>query len=64
MDKSLERWEYAWNYVRPHQSLNYLTPDEYLQRIQITNLTPKEAIILQTWVGNIYLNLLIKSPHF
>ena len=48
MDKCLERWEYVWNYVRPHQSLNYLTPDEYLQKIQITNLTPREAIILQT----------------
>src|SRR3989338_9130130 len=48
MDKCLERWEYVWNYVRPHQSLNYLTPDEYLQKIQITNLTQREAIILQT----------------
>lgn len=48
MNKTLTEWEYKWNYIRPHQSLNYLTPDEYLQRIQITNLTPKEAIILQT----------------
>lgn len=47
MDKSLEEWEYKWNYIRPHQSLNYLTPDEYLKKIQITNLTPREAIILQ-----------------
>ncbi len=48
MNKSLEEWEHNWNYVRPHQSLNYLTPDEYLQKILITDLTPKEAIILQT----------------
>lgn len=48
MDKSLEKWEYTWNHIRPHQALNYLTPDEYLQKILITNLTPKEAIILQT----------------
>lgn len=48
MDKSLEKWEYTWNYVRPHQALNYLTPDEYLQKIQLNNLIPKEAIILQT----------------
>ncbi len=48
MDKALEEWEYIWNYVRPHQALNYLTPDEYLNKIQCTILTAKEAIILQT----------------
>lgn len=48
MDKALEEWEYKWNYIRPHQSLNYLTPDEYFKKIQITNLTSKEAIVLQT----------------
>lgn len=48
MNKALERWEYKWNYIRPHQALNYLTPDEYLKKIQVENLTPKEAIILQT----------------
>jgi len=48
MDAALERWEYEWNYIRPHQSLNYLTPDEYFKKIQITNLTVKEAIVLQT----------------
>ncbi len=46
-DKALLEWEYKWNCIRPHQSLNYLTPDEYLKKIQITNLTAKEAIILQ-----------------
>lgn len=48
MDKSLEEWEHVWNYIRPHQALSYLTPDEYLQKIKTNNLTPKEAIILQT----------------
>lgn len=48
MDKALEEWEYQWNYVRPHQSLNYLTPDEYLNKIKNTNLTAKETIVLQT----------------
>jgi transposase InsO family protein len=47
MDKALAEWEHTWNYTRPHQALNYLTPDEYLNKIQITNLTAKEAIILQ-----------------
>lgn len=48
MNGALEDWEHKWNYIRPHQALNYLTPNEYLQKILITNLTPKEAIILQT----------------
>ncbi|MDP3998945.1 MAG: integrase core domain-containing protein [bacterium] len=30
-NKQLERWEYICNYVRPHQALDYLTPDEYYQ---------------------------------
>ena len=47
MDEALAKWEHVWNYERPHQALNYLTPDEYLNKIQITNLTAKEAIILQ-----------------
>ena len=47
MSEALDEWEYKWNYIRPHQSLNYLTPDEYLNKIQMTNLTAKEAIILQ-----------------
>lgn len=48
MNVALEKWEHTWNYIRPHEALNYLTPDEYLTKIQITNLTAKEAIILQT----------------
>jgi transposase InsO family protein len=28
-NRQLERWEYIYNYVRPHQSLDYLTPAEY-----------------------------------
>ena len=47
MDKALEKWEYQWNYIRPHQALNYLTPDEYLNEIKVTNLTAKQAIVLQ-----------------
>lgn len=47
MDEALAKWQHVWNYERPHQALNYLTPDEYLNKIQITNLNPKEAIILQ-----------------
>mgnify|MGYP005840377209 CR=1 FL=1 len=28
----LEEWNYVYNYVRPHQSLGYLTPMEFLSR--------------------------------
>jgi len=48
MNKALAEWEHTWNYTRPHQALNYLTPDEYLNKILCTNLTAKESIILQT----------------
>jgi len=30
-NKQLEQWEYVYNYIRPHQSLDYLTPNEYYQ---------------------------------
>jgi transposase InsO family protein len=30
-NRQLERWEYVYNYIRPHQSLDYLTPHEYYQ---------------------------------
>jgi transposase InsO family protein len=28
-NQQLEKWQYIYNYVRPHQSLDYLTPAEY-----------------------------------
>lgn len=31
-NKQLERWEHTYNYIRPHQALDYLTPDEYYQQ--------------------------------
>ena len=30
-NKQLEKWEDTYNYIRPHQALDYLTPDEYYQ---------------------------------
>jgi len=30
-NKQLEQWDQTYNYVRPHQSLDYLTPAEYYQ---------------------------------
>ena len=31
-NKQLEKWEYVYNHIRPHQSLDYLTPYEYYQQ--------------------------------
>lgn len=47
MQRRLEQWEYTWNYIRPHEALGYLTPDEYLNKLQITNLPTRDVIILQ-----------------
>jgi len=32
LNKSLRKWEFIYNTVRPHQSLGYLTPKEFLER--------------------------------
>lgn len=31
-NRQLAEWEYVYNYIRPHQSLDYLTPYQYYQR--------------------------------
>lgn len=28
-NKQLQRWEHTYNYIRPHQGIDYLTPNEY-----------------------------------
>lgn len=48
MDKALAQWEYVWNYERPHEALDYLTPDEYFQKIQQAPLLARNTIVLQT----------------
>jgi transposase InsO family protein len=38
-NRQLERWAYVYNYIRPHQALDYLTPNEYYQQwLQTRNL--------------------------
>ena len=32
LNRILEEWNYVYNYVRPHQSLGYLTPMEFLRQ--------------------------------
>ena len=48
MQKSLEEWEHIWNCIRPHEALNYLTPEEYLNKSQFSRLPTRDVIILQT----------------
>jgi putative transposase len=44
----LKAWEYTYNHVRPHQSLNYATPMEYLTKYQGLRIPTREVIALQT----------------
>ena len=39
-NKQLERWEYVYNYIRPHQALDYLTP----MNIISSGLGPKKPM--------------------
>lgn len=48
MRKKIEDWQCVWNEVRPHQSLNYLTPNAYLEKWQTGRLPTKDVITLQT----------------
>lgn len=44
----LAEWQHKYNYIRPHQSLNYLTPMEYWHKYQHGRLPTKDYIPLQT----------------
>src|SRR3989344_2189376 len=48
MDKKIREWEDVWNNIRPHEALDYRTPNEYLKYLKTTNLPTKNVIILQT----------------
>ena len=48
MDKKIREWEDVWNNIRPHQALDYRTPNEYLAYLESTNLPTKNVITLQT----------------
>lgn len=47
MQKRLDDWEYTWNHIRPHEALNYLTPDEYSNKYKVELLPTKNVIVLQ-----------------
>ena len=48
MQRKIQEWEHIWNTVRPHASLNYLTPQEYLAKLQTSALPTRDVIVLQT----------------
>lgn len=48
MQRKIKEWEDVWNNTRPHQALNYLTPSEYLLKLQNSRIPTKDVIILQT----------------
>lgn len=48
MNQKIKNWEDTWNNIRPHQALDYKTPNEYLEYLKTTNLPTRNTIILQT----------------
>jgi putative transposase len=49
MQREIRAWENIWNTIRPHESLNQITPRKYLENIQIKGRIPtKDTIVLQT----------------
>lgn len=47
MNRKIREWEDVWNTIRPHESLNYQTPNEYLTYLRATQLPTNKVIILQ-----------------
>lgn len=48
MRAKLKEWQRIWNEERPHQALNYLTPEQYYEKWQHGRLPTKDVITLQT----------------
>lgn len=48
MQRKIKEWEDTWNNIRPHEALNYLTPSEYLFKVQNSRIPTKDVIVLQT----------------
>lgn len=44
----IQKWEYKYNHIRPHQSLNYLTPMAYFNNYQKGRIPTRDFIPLQT----------------
>lgn len=48
MQKKLLEWQRVWNEIRPHQALNYLTPEAYFLKWKRGRLPTRDTITLQT----------------
>lgn len=48
MQDKLLSWEHIWNTIRPHESLNQITPQAYLEKWQKGRLPTRDVITLQT----------------
>ncbi|MDI6821092.1 MAG: hypothetical protein QMD65_02850, partial [Patescibacteria group bacterium] len=48
MQTRILEWQNIWNKIRPHESLNYLTPEAYYYKWQTSRLPTKDVITLQT----------------
>lgn len=48
MQSRIINWQNIWNSTRPHQALNYLTPNQYYTKWQEGRLPTKDIITLQT----------------
>lgn len=47
MNHKIQEWQDVWNEKRPHQALDYRTPNQYLEYLKSTNLPTKDVITLQ-----------------
>lgn len=47
MQQKIIEWQNIWNKIRPHESLNYLTPEAYYHKWQTSRLPTKDVITLQ-----------------
>lgn len=48
MQARIIEWQNVWNKIRPHEALNYLTPEAYYHKWQAGRLPTKDVITLQT----------------
>ena len=51
MRDRLAEWEYVWNNVRPHEALDFLTPNQYLDKYFNNEKACKTTIILQAQIA-------------
>ena len=48
MQERILKWEAVWNDMRPHEALDFLTPNEYLKKYFNDEKDCKTTIVLQT----------------